>query len=63
MPRRARRGHAYARDFVSDIEGPAAYPQTAPANWLEYVDRPETARELEDLRRSATRGAPFGSLE
>jgi putative transposase len=47
------------------LEGPplADGPLPRPANWLEYVDRPETERELEDLRRSATRGAPFGGLE
>ena len=47
------------------LEGPPLTdrPLPRPANWLEYVDRPEIERELEDLRLSATRGAPFGGLE
>jgi len=47
------------------LEGPLLTdgPLARPANWLEYVDRPEAERELEDPHRSATRGAPFGGLE
>ena len=37
------------------------WPFTRPVRWVEVVDRPETAQELETLRRSVQRGAPFGS--
>ena len=32
-----------------------------PRNWLERVNRPETDAELDVLRRSVQRGAPFGA--
>ena len=38
-------------------EGPVARP----ANWLEWVDQPQTEAELAALRRSITRGMPFGN--
>jgi putative transposase len=38
-----------------------AWPLEAPADWLAYVNRAETAAELEALRRSVVRGAPYGS--
>ena len=38
------------------VEGPVARPK----DWLARVDQPETQTELEALRRSITRGAPFG---
>ena len=31
-----------------------------PANWLRWVNRPETAAELEAVRRSCRPGSPFG---
>ncbi|MGE3294042.1 MAG: transposase [Geminicoccaceae bacterium] len=37
------------------------WPLPRPAGWAAAVDRPETAQELEALRRSVQRGAPFGS--
>ena len=37
------------------------WPFTRPVRWAEAVDRPETAQELETLRRSVQRGAPFGA--
>ena len=36
------------------MEGPR------PSDWLEYVNEPGTAAELEALRRSVVRGAPYG---
>lgn len=36
------------------------WPLPRPAGWVHFVDRPETPLELEALRRSARRGAPFG---
>jgi putative transposase len=39
----------------------ADWPLTLPKNWLEYVNGPETEAELEALRRSVCRGAPFGT--
>jgi putative transposase len=45
------------------LEGPALAdgPVARPENWLEYVDQPETERELPALRRCVVRGSPFGS--
>jgi len=37
------------------------WPVTRPDTWLEMVNAPLTAVELEALRRSVTRGAPYGS--
>ena len=36
------------------------WPVDAPRSWLAWVNRPETAAELEALRRSLKRGRPFG---
>ena len=36
------------------------WPLPRPAGWAESVDRPETPQELDALRRSVQRGAPFG---
>jgi putative transposase len=36
-------------------------PVPRPPDWLEWVHQPLTEAELEALRRSANRGAPFGS--
>jgi putative transposase len=36
-------------------EGPVPWPK----NWVAYVNRAETSAELEALRRSVVRGAPF----
>ena len=38
----------------------AAWPVPRPADWLRRVNRPETASELEAVRRSVVRGCPFG---
>lgn len=36
------------------------WPLPRPQAWSRFVDRPETPQELEALRRSVQRGAPFG---
>jgi hypothetical protein len=36
------------------------WPVPQPSDWVERVNHPETPAELEALRRSATRGSPFG---
>jgi putative transposase len=38
-----------------------AWPVVAPADWRNRVNRAETEDELAALRRSVSRGAPFGS--
>jgi putative transposase len=35
-------------------------PVVRPANWLQYVNQPQTEAELERLRDSIRRGRPFG---
>ena len=49
---------------AADGPGPrvvlADWPVPRPADWAERVERPETEAELEALRRSLTRGQPFG---
>ena len=44
--------------LISEI--PQAY---RPRDWIRYVNQPQTSAELEALRRSVARGAPFGSRE
>jgi putative transposase len=39
---------------------PAAWPAELPRNWTWLVHQPESEEELEALRRSVKRGAPFG---
>jgi len=41
----------------------ATWPIVRPDDWLRRVNRAETKRELEALRRSVQRGQPFGSDE
>jgi putative transposase len=36
-------------------------PVRLPANWLQFVNKPQTEREIDALRRSVVRGTPFGS--
>jgi len=38
-------------------------PLERPPDWLDWVNRPETAAELAALRRSANRGTPLGNPE
>ena len=32
-----------------------------PADWVEYINTPQTEAEVEALRRSVQRGSPWGS--
>ena len=36
------------------------WPVTVPRDWVQTVNRPQSPSELEALRRSVNRGAPFG---
>jgi putative transposase len=38
----------------------SAWPVRRAANWLQHVNTPQTEAELSALRRSVTRGCPFG---
>lgn len=38
-------------------------PLPLPPGWAAWVNEPQTAAELEAIRRSVNRGAPFGSTE
>ena len=56
-------GAAWQRDHPNE---PGAIPLSAwplerPPNWLEWVDRPQTQRELDALRVCIRRSRPFGS--
>ena len=52
LPRGRRRGGLAALD-----PGPVILP----ANWLEWVNEPQTEAELEAVRRSVARGCPYGA--
>jgi len=50
--------HWRAAGPVDTIDpGPVARPE----NWLQWVNRPLAAAELEEVRRSVNRGTPYGS--
>jgi putative transposase len=58
-------GSLYHRLAASDaamLEGPTldAWPIPRPGRWLSYVNGVETEKELEALRKSVVRGAPYG---
>ena len=38
----------------------AEWPVERPSDWLAFVNEPQSAAELEALRRSVNRGCPFG---
>jgi putative transposase len=38
----------------------ADWPIDRPADWAQFVNEPQSAEELESLRRSVNRGCPFG---
>ena len=55
-----------ARLWQADSERPTWLtpgPVPRPRDWQAFVDAALTAAELESVRRSVTRGAPFGSAE
>jgi putative transposase len=39
----------------------APWPIERPRNWMDWVNQPQTAAELESLRGSVQRGRPYGS--
>ena len=50
------------RDEASEPEVPlSAWPVERPADWLDWINEPQTASELEALRTSVARGRPFGA--
>ncbi len=51
------------RSCAASGDAPDAGPVALPKNWTSFVNRPETDAELERLRRSVVRGAPFGDVE
>jgi len=40
----------------------AEWPVRRPADWLEWVNQPQSDKELEQIRRSVNKGQPFGSV-
>jgi putative transposase len=38
-----------------------AWPVPQPAEWVEWINQPQTEAELEAVRRSVARGCPFGA--
>jgi putative transposase len=40
---------------------PAEWPVPPPGDWLEWVNQPQTDKELEQIRQSVNKGHPFGS--
>jgi putative transposase len=52
-----RREHGQGLGILSD------WPVPRPADWLNFVNEPQTQAELEALRRSVNRGCPFGDDE
>jgi REP-associated tyrosine transposase len=45
---------------VDDAPELSAWPVVRPRNWSAFVNRPQTKAELEAVRRSVSRGQPFG---
>jgi putative transposase len=56
-------GSLWRRLHGDDEPGPllGPWPVPLPKNWLQHVNAPQTAAELEALRRSVRRGCPYGS--
>lgn len=53
---RREHGDANANKLLSE------WPVDRPRQWVGRVNKPETAAELADLRRSVNRGTPFGEI-
>ena len=64
LVKRAEQWHwSSARLWAEGVERPSYLipgPVRRPVDWLNWVNRPITQGELEALRRSVDRGAPFG---
>ena len=50
-----RRGHGDLQEWLH------RWPVATPANWVEFVNAPQTEAELEAVRRAVVRNCPFGS--
>jgi putative transposase len=50
-----------ARQDAKLMEFLSSWPMDRPQNWIELVNEPDKASELDALRSSAQRGRPFGS--
>jgi putative transposase len=50
----------WQRDSAEDRKLLAAWPVPRKANWIDYVNLPQTEAELQAIRRSLQRGCPFG---
>ena len=49
------------RFLAGDPEGLlSAWPESSPTDWLNWLNVPQTAKDLASLRQSVTRGRPFG---
>ena len=53
----SRRGRKKRCEWLLPIKD---WPVETPRSWTAFVNRPETGKELEALRRSVARGAPYG---
>ncbi len=55
-------GSLWRRTHVRETDKPLLHPWPIdePPGWLALVNEPQTAAELDALRRSARRGSPFG---
>jgi putative transposase len=51
---RRERGSAQERGLLSE------WPVVRPANWVQWVNEPQTDKEVERVRQSVTKGRPFG---
>jgi putative transposase len=45
---------------IGDVPQLSTWPVVRPRNWLSWVNDPQTKAELEALRRSVSRGQPYG---
>ena len=52
------RGRKMDLEWLVDLKD---WPVEAPGRWLDYVNRPQTDKEVEELRRSVRRGTPYGN--
>ena len=48
-------------EVTEDVPSLASWPIDRPRDWLAYVNRPQTDKELDALRQAVHRGRPFGS--
>ena len=60
----AYRGAVKIRGCLADLVLlPGDWPAARPRNWLALVNRPQSPKELEALRRCVSKGKPYGSGE